>query len=1071
MMTVGLFLFLSSIATATFLESLYDTQTARVIIYNAWWFEVLLTYLCISLIANIIEHRMFRREKISVLMFHLSFIVILIGSYITRYVSYDGMMMIGEGQRSNFIYSSDPYLWFKINDGVKELKHDQKCLMSEASNNHFEISDIEFPDHKTPISIEYVDYQKNLIDTLIENDSIKDIALEIVSGGMKSNFLVENGFLMVGQTAISFNKKDAMPGIHISKIGGQIMITSKTPFRYLPMSQMKKYRQLGTPPPAEMYVNIPKDSTVPFLTTTLYNVGQEEFVFKNVRNHAKMIKMPSGKKDVGSTYLVVKVTDGTTSKIVELEGGSGSLPTPEKFSFNGLIYEMEYGPKKIDLPFSIECRDFQLDKYPGSEMPSSFASEVTVHDDVNNYKRDHRIYMNRVMDYGGYRFFQSAYDLDNPATPQNEEGTRLSVNHDWWGTNITYLGYLLMAIGMVMSLFVRTSRFNELNEKLKATKKRREEMMKTFLVILAFSIGSFTSFSQNGHQHVEGEKHDHSTHSETHSKQKAVFKVISKEHSENLASLLVQDFDGRIVPLHTSFDQILRKIYKKDVFEGLNAVQTVMSMHMYPDLWMDVKIVALEAGMQERLHLGKYISFKEMLDVNQQFKWIKEHDAAHKKPESKRDEFDKKIIKLGEKFQVFTEVITWKYLKIIPVKAIKNNMWYNPMDPDVRKLNENSFHFAMNYFKKLFNAIEIKKFKDADLQLNLLKSFQRFEGSKVVPSEKKIAIEIKYNKLKIFNKSLYNYMYIGFILLIIFFIRIFVKPSIKSEKIFNILAKVLTLCLFLAFIYHGVGLGFRWYITGDAPWTNGYGAIVFIGWVTVLAGFAFARKSPAILAGAAILASLMMIVTEMSLMDPQISPIQPVLKSFWLKIHVSIITGSYAPLGLGCILALFNLILYIFRNEKNGKLLTLHITEITYVTEMIITIGLFMLTIGTFLGGVWANESWGRYWAWDPKEVWALVSVLTYAIILHLRYIPGASGKFTFNVVAFWAYASILFTYFGVNFYLKGLHSYAQGDGLGTVPNDIKITILIFGLLTIIAFIRNRAYLRKSKSANTLNSN
>jgi cytochrome c biogenesis factor len=115
------------------------------------------------------------------------------------------------------------------------------------------------------------------------------------------------------------------------------------------------------------------------------------------------------------------------------------------------------------------------------------------------------------------------------------------------------------------------------------------------------------------------------------------------------------------------------------------------------------------------------------------------------------------------------------------------------------------------------------------------------------------------------------------------------------------------------------------------------------------------------------------------------------------------------------------------------------------------------------LGGVWANESWGRYWAWDPKEVWALVSVLVYAIILHLRYIPGASGKFTFNVVTFWAYTSILFTYFGVNFYLKGLHSYAQGDGLGTVPNDIKLTIAIFALLTGIAFLRNRQYMKKTK--------
>ena len=377
--------------------------------------------------------------------------------------------MIREGERCNFLYSSDPYIWFKINDGVKQYTDSRKLLMSEITNNTFNI-DVEFPKHKTPISIEYVDYQKNLVDSLIVNDSIKETSLEIVSGGMKSNYLTEKSFLMVGQMPLSFDKKDAMPGILVSKVAGKIMISSKIPFKYLPMAQMRKYRQSGQPIPEEMYVHIPKDSVVPFLTTTLYSVGQEEFVFKSEIKHSKMIKIRSGKKDVGSTYLIVKLTDGSNSKIVELEGGAGSLPTHEKFYFNGLTYEVEFGPKKIEIPFAIECRDFKLDKYPGSEMPSSFASEITLHDDVNNYKHEQRIFMNNVMDYHGYRFFQSAYDLDDPKTPENEEGTRLSVNHDWWGTNITYFGYLLMAIGMILSFFSPNSRFKELNNKLKATK-------------------------------------------------------------------------------------------------------------------------------------------------------------------------------------------------------------------------------------------------------------------------------------------------------------------------------------------------------------------------------------------------------------------------------------------------------------------------------------------------------------------------------------------------------------------------------------------------------------------------
>jgi cytochrome c-type biogenesis protein CcsB len=217
-----------------------------------------------------------------------------------------------------------------------------------------------------------------------------------------------------------------------------------------------------------------------------------------------------------------------------------------------------------------------------------------------------------------------------------------------------------------------------------------------------------------------------------------------------------------------------------------------------------------------------------------------------------------------------------------------------------------------------------------------------------------------------------------------------------------------------------------------------------------------------ILAGTAILASMMIFVTEMNLLDPEITPLQPVLKSYWLMIHVAIITSSYGFLGLAAILGLLNLTLYTFRTKRNAQIVTININELTYVSEMTMTIGLFMLTIGTFLGGVWANESWGRYWGWDPKETWALVSVLVYAVILHLRYIPALKSKFTFNVVSLWGYSAILFTFFGVNFYLVGLHSYAQGEGLGTIPNWIIYTVIGFVLFTVLASFRNRQFVKSN---------
>jgi cytochrome c-type biogenesis protein CcsB len=295
-------------------------------------------------------------------------------------------------------------------------------------------------------------------------------------------------------------------------------------------------------------------------------------------------------------------------------------------------------------------------------------------------------------------------------------------------------------------------------------------------------------------------------------------------------------------------------------------------------------------------------------------------------------------------------------------------------------------------------------------------------------------------------------------LMLIYLLSVFWSPTAKFQKVLKIVRKALLILTGGFFVYHAIGLGFRWYISGHAPWSNGYEAILFIAWVTVLAGWVFIRKIEVVMSGALILAAMMLFVSELNLLDPEITPLVPVLKSYWLMIHVAIITGSYGFLGLSFILGLLNLVLYLFRSQKNGARLSSQIAQITHTSEMTMTVGTFMLTIGTFLGGVWANESWGRYWGWDPKETWALVSILVYAIILHFRFIPKLKGMFAFNIASFWGYSAILFTYFGVNFMLVGLHSYAQGDGLASFPNWLIYTIVVFFVLSILAGIRNWRY-------------
>jgi cytochrome c-type biogenesis protein CcsB len=188
-------------------------------------------------------------------------------------------------------------------------------------------------------------------------------------------------------------------------------------------------------------------------------------------------------------------------------------------------------------------------------------------------------------------------------------------------------------------------------------------------------------------------------------------------------------------------------------------------------------------------------------------------------------------------------------------------------------------------------------------------------------------------------------------------------------------------------------------------------------------------------------------------MDPEITNLVPVLKSYWLTLHVSIITGSYGFLGLGAILGLINLILLSLSNKKNIDRISNTIEELTVINFRTLTLGLYFLTIGTFLGAVWANESWGRYWGWDPKETWSLITVILYSLVIHSRLIPGLKDLYSFNILSLFAFSSVLMTYFGVNYYLSGLHSYAAGNPI-PVPSFVYIAVIILSAISLLAYYR-----------------
>jgi cytochrome c-type biogenesis protein CcsB len=274
---------------------------------------------------------------------------------------------------------------------------------------------------------------------------------------------------------------------------------------------------------------------------------------------------------------------------------------------------------------------------------------------------------------------------------------------------------------------------------------------------------------------------------------------------------------------------------------------------------------------------------------------------------------------------------------------------------------------------------------------------------------------------------------------------------IKGRKNSSLFVKVLGWFLLAGFLFHTLGLALRWYIAGHAPMSNGYESMTFISWAIILAGLIFSRKSAFALSAAALLAGMTLMVAHMSFMDPEITNLVPVLKSYWLTLHVSVIVSSYGFLGVGAILSLINLILLSLSNDKDRERISDTIDELTVINFKTLTIGLYLLTIGTFLGAIWANESWGRYWGWDPKETWSLITIIIYSIVIHSRRIPGMKDIFTFNLISLFAFSSVLMTYFGVNYYLSGMHSYAAGES-APVPSFVYIAVIVLAGLSLLAY-------------------
>lgn len=710
--------------------------------------------------------------------------------------------------------------------------------------------------------------------------------------------------------------------------------------------------------------------------------------------------------------LIVEARYDNKLKTVKIEGGAGWIEPPVVVRFDDVEIELAWGSKVIALPFSFKLLDFELQRYPGSQSPSSYASELEVIDNSTTFP--YRIFMNHPLTYKGYKFFQSSYDLD-------EKGTILEVNKDP-GKWPTYFGYFLLCVGFVGNFFTKGSRFVKL----------RAFLQKSALALLLPLV-----FVQATPLKAEADTLEQ-------------FRKNSYEHANGVfSSLLVQDYMGRIKPISTEAVEIVNKITGKSSLFGLTPEQMILGMTTNAGLWQEMKIIKLSnPSIKKVLGLSpeaEYVSFASMFDDEGYYKLAKQVSAANQKAQSKRDTFDNDIIKFDEKLNIAYLTLKGVLFKFIPIPNDASHTWIAPNDAFSHPQVSGEVKSMLNdYFVGLQEGISTNKWDNANIALAKLKENQRSLSGGILPSETRVRAEVLYNHMGLFQKLIGFYFVLGcgaFVLALI---------SIFKGKNYPTLEKSVLYIFIAGFIAHSFGLALRWYISGHAPWSDSYESMVYIGWSAGFAGVMVFRKSILSLAAAAILAAIVMLVAHMSFVNPQITNLVPVLKSYWLTVHVSVITASYGFLGMGALLGFITLLLMILKNKKNALRMNEQIRHLVAINEISLIIGLAMLTVGNFFGGIWANESWGRYWGWDPKETWSFVSIIVYALILHLRFVPKLNSVYVFSIASLVGYSSIMMTYFGVNFYLTGMHSYAASGEHASLPSFVYyIFVVIFGLCVL----------------------
>lgn len=625
--------------------------------------------------------------------------------------------------------------------------------------------------------------------------------------------------------------------------------------------------------------------------------------------------------------------------------------------------------KTKELGFEVSLKNFNVVNYPGTDAPMDYVTTLTAN------TQEIKVSMNNIGSFNGYRFIQSGYDSDM-------QGTTLGVYHDPWGIGITYTGYALLFISLIATMASKKTRMRHLYRKALSL-----QGAKAWAVTALLAVSSFST-TANAQEMVK----------------------IDGDIADDFGKICVL-YNSRITPINTVATSFVTKLCGKPTWDGLSSNQVFAGWIFDVPYWETVKMIEIkEKKAQELLGInGKWASFDDFWDNYNNYKLDAPLKKAYKDGDTK---LQKQLRDADEKFNIIRMLYGGEMLKMFPYAGKQGHMqWFAPGQPlGNLKLDEKELVFIKKSMDYLAESIITGDKARAEEIAKKIYSYQHVRGKAVVPTKFRIYTETFYNKTNAQRLPVMLYLTLSLLLAIVSTLSLNNGKQKKTRLVSSVLTWVML-------IHTSLLLALRWFVSGHLPMSNGYETMQFMAWATLIVTLVMQKRFLPVKQFGPLLSSFALLVAMITDGNPQITQLMPVLQSPLLSVHVMVIMFSYALFGLTALIGLQGLIAHHRKQEEKEQ-------QLAALSQFLLYPAVALIAIGIFIGAIWANVSWGRYWSWDSKETWALITMLIYSAPLHadIKWLRKAQHMHIYMLLAF---LSVLMTYFGVNYFLSGMHSYA----------------------------------------------